>query len=320
MIKTLKSKIIAGFKNRKINVFLVFLLLSFTILIFTKLSKQYTNTVVFNIKKVNVPPEAVILNDSNTTLHITLKTHGFGWLKYYLKKPVVSIDFAEEVSKTPSKFIWGKSKAYLKNTQFGKQEEVLNIMPDTLIFRYDVNMVKKVPVILNSEIKFSPGFDVFDAIKPSPDSVVVIGAKELVSKVKHIETEALKLNEVKANINKIVALKIPQKNKGLKFSDKTVTIQAHVEKFTEGVLKMPINIVNVPDGVLLNYFPKIVNVTYYTSLDHFNAITSKDFKVACDYAKVTQAQSFLIPELVKSPKTIKSAKVNQQRIEFIIKE
>lgn len=320
MIKTIKSKIIKGFKSRKINVFLLFLLLSFTILIFTKLSKQYTNTVVFHIKKVNVPPEAVILNDSNTTLHITLKTHGFGWLKYYFTTPSIRIDFAEEVSQTPSKFIWSKSESYLKNTQFGKQVELLNIKPDTLIFRYDVNMVKKVPVILNSEISYSPGFDVFDSIKTQPDSITVIGAKELVSKIKKIETDVFKLNEVKANIKKPVGLKLPPKNVGLKFSDKTVSVEANVERFTEGTLKIPVTLLNVPEGLSLNYFPKIVSITFYTSLNNFNTITLKDFKVVCDFSKVTPEQTFLIPELAKAPKTVKNVKINQQHVEFIIKE
>jgi YbbR domain-containing protein len=262
----------------------------------------------------------VILNDSNTALHITLKTHGFGWLKYYVKQPQVTIDFTEEVTKTPSKFIWGKSKAYLNNTQFGKQEELLNILPDTLIFRYDVNMVKKVPVVLNLDIKFSPGFDVFESITSKPDSVIIIGARELVTEVKSIEAELLKLNEVKADINQSIMLKLSQKSKGLKYSDKTVRIEAHVERFTEGVMKIPVNIVNVPEGLSLSYFPKMVNVTYYTSLNNFAAVTSKDFKVECNYAEVSQAQPFLIPALVKMPKTVKNAKINQQRIEFIIKE
>jgi rRNA maturation protein Rpf1 len=320
MIKTIKSKILKGFKNRKLNVFLLFLLLSFTILIFTKLSKQYTNTIVFNINKVNVPQEVVILNDSNTTLNITLKTHGFGWLKYYFNKPSINVDFELDAYKTPSKYVWAKTKSYLNNTQFGKQVELLNIKPDTLVFRYDVNMVKKVPVILNSEINFSPGFDVFEAVKTTPDSVIVVGAKELVSKVKKIETDLFKINEVKANIKQSVVLKLPQKSKGLKFSVKQVNVEAQVERFTEGTLKIPVNIINVPEGLSLNYFPKMVNVTYYTSLNNFSNVTPKDFKVVCDFNKVTKAQSFLTPELVKITNTVKNAKINQQRIEFIIKE
>ncbi|MFB9057881.1 YbbR-like domain-containing protein [Mariniflexile ostreae] len=320
MIKILKSKIIAGFKSRRINVFLLFLLISFIILIFSKLSKQYTNTIPFNIHKVNVPPEAVILNDSNRVLHITLKTYGFGWLKYYIKKPNITIDFESDVYRTSSKFVWFKSKAYLKNTQFGDQVELLNLKPDTLVFRYDVNMVKKVPIVLDSDIKYSPGYDVFDSIKTVPDSIAVVGAKEFVSKIKNIKTNVLKLNEVKTNIDKAISLKLPKNNQGLKFSNETVKVKAHVERFTEGTLKVPVDLVNVPEGLSLNFFPKIVHVTYYTSLNNFNTISSKDFKVECDYNKLTQTQSFLIPQVVKAPENVKNVKIHQQHIEFIIKE
>ena len=139
--------------------FLLFLLLAFVILMFTKLSKKYTNTFVFKIEKINVPQEDIILNDS-IPLNITLKTNGFKWFSYYFSKPKIKIDFSKDVTKKDSVFIWNKSRAYLANTQFDKNVEVLNISPETLLFRYGINMVKKVPVKLNSNIKYGLGFDV----------------------------------------------------------------------------------------------------------------------------------------------------------------
>ena len=72
IMKKLKADIIASFKNKRINVFILFLLFAFVILIFTKLSKEYTNTIPFEIKKLNVPQENVILNDS-LNLNISLR-------------------------------------------------------------------------------------------------------------------------------------------------------------------------------------------------------------------------------------------------------
>ena len=92
MIKSIKSQILASIKNKRINVFLLFLLSSFVILLFTKLSKEYTNTIAFEIEKINVPQEYVILNDS-VKLNITLKTHGFRWLTYYMSQPKIKVDF-----------------------------------------------------------------------------------------------------------------------------------------------------------------------------------------------------------------------------------
>ncbi|TGV01715.1 YbbR-like domain-containing protein [Flavivirga rizhaonensis] len=316
-MKKLKSDILASIKNKRINVFILFLLFAFIILIFTKLSKEYTNTIVFDIEKVNVPEENVILNDS-VVLNITLKTHGFKWLRYYVSKPKIKIDFINDVDKEDGVFLWNKSKAYLDNTQFDEQVELLNISPKRLAFRYDVNLVKKVPIKINATVNFHPGYDVADKLVSDPDSIEIIGPNVLVSKIHHLETEDVIFNDVKSNLSEITNLKLPENTSDLKFSANSITIKGDVEKFTEGTLKIPVSIINAPKGVKLKYFPKEVNVSYYISLSHFNSVTNKDFKVVCDYTKAVGNQSLLVPELVKSPKTAKNIKMNQQRIEFII--
>lgn len=320
MIKKLKSDLLKSIKNKKINVFLLFLTSAFVILIFTKLSKQYTNTIIFNIEKINVPQEKVILNDSSAVLALTLKTHGFKWLSYYFNKPKIKVDFTNDVYRKDSVFVWSKSAAFLKNTQFDKQVELLNIKPDTLLFRFGVNLIKKVPVKLNSKISFAPGYDVLDSYVLQPDSIQIIGPNSLVSKINVIETDTLVLTEVRADILQDVRLNLSENEKDLKFSNASVSLKAKVEKFTEGTLKIPVSVINVPKDIKLKFFPKEVSVSYSVNLGNFNTIRNKDFKVVCDYNKITNNQSVLIPELVKYPKLVKNVKVNQQRIEFIITE
>ncbi len=317
MIKKIKSSILSSIKNKRINVFLLFFLFAFIILIFTKLSKEYTKTLALDIEKVNVPQEYIILNDSSK-INITLKTHGFRWLKYAVARPKIQIDFSQDVYKKGAIFEWSKSKAFLNNTQFDKQVELLSMSPDTLRFRYGVNLIKKVPVKINSDLTYSLGYDISGKIKAEPDSVTVVGPNVLVSKIEFLETEKLSLTDVRSDLNKKIKLKLPDNQGDLQFSKKEVILKAQVEKFTEGTLKVPVTVVNVPAGVVLKYFPKTVSVSYYVSLGNFTSVTEKDFKVVCDYAKTSENQSFLIPELTAWPKTVKSAKVNQQHVEFII--
>ena len=318
MIKALKSHLLSSIKSKKINVFLLFLLSAFIILIFNKLSKEYTNTLTFQIEKENVPPEHVILSDSSNVLAITLKTHGFRWLSYYMSTPKVKIDFAKDVYKKDSTYIWHKPIKYLANTQFDDQVELLNILPDTLYFRYGVNLVKKVPVKLKAEIKFALGYDVSGDYKLTPDSITIIGPDVLVSKLDFIETKQISSVDVKTDIKNTLDLDLPNAS-DLKFSSKTSILKADVEKFTEGKLKVPVEIINVPKGAKIKYFPKEINVWYYVSLNNFNSVTVKDFKVVCDYNKAAKV-STLIPELVTIPSQVKNAKINQQLIEFIIIE
>tara|TARA_R110002050_G_scaffold74772_5_gene160230 strand:+ start:43045 stop:44007 length:963 start_codon:yes stop_codon:yes gene_type:complete len=320
MIKKIKSEILTSIKNKRINVFILFLLSAFVILIFTKLSKDYTNTIVFNIDKVNVPQENVILNDSNDVLSITLKTHGFKWLDYYFSKPQIKIDFSKDVYKKDSVFIWSKSKAFLNNTQFDKKVELLNMSPDTLMFRYDVNLIKKVPVKLNATIEFIPGYDASKTYVLEPDSVQIIGPNVMVSKINSIETDSIFLSGIRADLVETIQLKLPENNKELKFSTRNIILKASVEKFTEGTLKIPVNVINVPVNKSLKFFPKKVNVSYSVSLSNFSTISNADFMVECDYNKISSSQSVLIPELVRIPTLVKNAKINQKHIEFIITE
>lgn len=316
-MKKLKVNIIASFKKKKINVFILFLLSAFIILLFTKLSKDYTNTIAFEIEKVNVPQENVILNDS-VSLNITLKTHGFKWLNYYVTKPKIKIDFSKDVYKTENTFVYNKSKSYLKNTQFDKQVELLSISPDPITFRYGVNMVKKVPVRVNADINFFPGFDRSTRLISEPDSITIVGPNLLVSKINFLETEATVLKDVRTNIAETVSIKLPKNTSDLKFSQNQIKLNAKVEKFTEGTLNIPVTVIGVPKNVKLKYFPKTVNVSYYVSLSEFNQIKTNSFKVVCDYRKTNVNQSFLVPELKKYPDFVKHVKLRQQRIEFIV--
>jgi hypothetical protein len=295
--------------------------LSFIILIFSKLSKDFTNTVVFGIHKINVPKEYVILNDSNAKLNITLKTHGFNWLKYYISKPEITIDFSKDVKRNGNSYVWNKSKIFINSeSEFGSQVELLNVSPDELYFKFDVNSIKKVPVVVNADISFSPGFDAFNLSKIEPDSIQIVGPNEMVNNIKSIETEKITLENIKSDVLKVVKLKIPKNNKDLIFSNDEVNLSLKVEKFTEGTLKVPIILINVPDSLSIKYFPKTINVIYYTSLNNFNDISAKDFKVICDFSKVSENQTFLLPELNKITNKVKTAKINQQHIEFIINE
>jgi len=316
-----KSKIGSLIKSRKINVFLLFFVLSFIILILSKLSKTQTKTVTFNIEKTNLAEDHVIIGDSNTKLNITLKGLGFKLLPYYLKKPKIAIDFKKNIHRNDSVYVWSKNNNYTSlNLQIGNQINIININPDTLLFKYDKNLVRKIPINIDVDVAFSPGYDIKESYKITPDSIKVIGPKSLVSNIEFITTEKVSLSDVKSNISETINLKLPDSISDIKFSTSKARLSAIVEKFTEGKLSIPVTVKNVPDNTTLKYFPKKVLVSYYTSLSDFKSITTNDFVVECDYNTVNAEQTFLIPEIVEKPNTVKSTRISQNRVEFIIIE
>ncbi|WP_299890565.1 YbbR-like domain-containing protein [uncultured Lacinutrix sp.] len=316
-----KIKIRNTLRSRKINSFLLFLIMAFGILVLTKLSRGYTNTIFLNIEAKQLPEEVVLLSDSTHQVKLTLTTYGFRWLKYYLKPPKVVIDFEQDVTRTNSAYIWTANKGFSNlNMQFDKEVKIESISPDTLLFKYDVNEVKKIPVKLNAAINYSIGYDALLNVKTNPDSILIIGPKSLLSKMETVETEFLELKDVNKPINENINLQLDSIADVIKINTRKVSVIANVEKFTEGTIEVPITLINTPNRFKVNYFPKSIKVSYYTSLSLFNSIKTSDFKIICDFKKINETTNYLTPELVSEPINIKTARMHQQNIEFIISE
>ena len=314
----IKRKIISFFKSRKVNVFLLFIVLASLFSILTKLSQDYTQSVTFAIEPTNVPEDKIIIKDSIQNLDITLTTYGFKLIRYYFYKPSVTIDIGKAERKE-NYFQWISHKEFSNVvSQFDPNVKIENINPDTLRLRYDTNSVKLVPVILSSNIEFAPGYDLSGNLSLQPDSVKVIGPRVLIDSVRSITTKQLNLKNVKSDISSPILLDLPN-NDQLKFSNSQVNLNAEVERYTEGTISVPVIVKNIPEDVNLKIYPKSIEVIYYASLKEFKNIGSNSFIVECDYkdAKDDNA-SYLIPKITQQPSEVKRARLSITRIEFII--
>jgi len=316
----LRIKILQLFRSKKLNVFVLFFIISLTILILSKLSKNYQGTLVFNVKPTNLNETQVILNDTTNRLNITLDTYGFKWLRYAVNKPVLEVDLQSDAILKDSALIWVEKKGFSNiSNQLGKDIKVINITPDSLVYRYDVNQVKKVPVAADIKVSFFQGFNTLDSIKVKPDSIKLIGPASLLKNINFIKTKHQTFSDLKGNVDKTIQLVLDNISDDVKVESNSVQFHLKVSKFTEGIVSLPVTIVNVPENVKINYFPKEITVKYATTINAFNSILEEDFKIECDYTN-SKNKSYLIPKIVQKPKNVKNIRLQEQQIEFIITE
>jgi len=299
-----------------------FLVLSFLFLVFAKLSKTYTETVVFHINYSNVPEQHSISSDHDSIIKVRVKSYGFNLLSHNFFKHSINVDFKKETRKRGEQYIWETEKGFTKiRTKLGSKFEVLSIAPDSLVFPFEIMTVKTVPVKPDLEISYSAGYDILDSLTVQPDSVKVIGPKNIVEKISKIKTTKKKLKDVNVSINETLELKLDKSFKNVKLDKNSVKLTGTVEKYTEGTFEVPVNIINLPKGIKINYFPKTVLVSYYVSLENYKEIKSSDFEIVCDYAQLESRDgTFFIPQLVSKPELVRSAKIKQSKVEFIIIE
>lgn len=321
MVSNIKSKIFKSIKNKKLNVFGLFLLLSFLLLIVTKLSKEYTQTIPFSVEMRHIEEGRRIMSQHDSVVYVTVNARGFSLLWYNFFDHKLTIDLEKEAQDDGENYTWKTSKGAQRILyQLGNSMDVVSIEPETVVFRYEAMSVKTVPVLIESQIDFAPGFDLMAGLVSNPDSIKVIGPQKAIEGISGIGTKPIKLNGVKSSIKKSVALDM-QGMGNIKLNHSSVEVSGEVRKFTEGLLEVPVDVVNLPEDVRLNFFPKTVTVLYYVDLQNFKNVTASDFVVVCDFAEVaSKERTFFVPHLLKVPPKVKSARIKQSKVEFIIME
>ena len=212
-----------------------------------------------------------------------------------------------------------KSKKQSIKRQLPSGVSLQEIIKDTLFVELGSLVTKKLAIKSNLKISYHIGYDLSEQISLKPDSILVSGPENYISKIKNIELEPIVFEDVKADFIRKVAIKAPEGVKDLKFNIKEVIVSGKIEKFTEGILNVPFKIINVPAGITINTLNKKVQVTYIVGLSSFNKIDENSFQIECDYTmSASNRLGYLIPKVVRKSSEIKSYKLIPNEINFLI--
>tara|TARA_B110000977_G_scaffold130680_1_gene166573 strand:+ start:13 stop:984 length:972 start_codon:yes stop_codon:yes gene_type:complete len=313
--KNIKLKLV---QEKRLNVFVLFLFLSFLISLLVKLSNNYTQTLNFEFSPTGLKSNEVIISEVPKSINVTISGRGFELLKYYIEKPVIEVDFSQ-LRKNNTQYVWTESEQLDKIiNHFDSKIVVKSINPDTVVFPFDSQFIKKVPVMVIVNPTFAVGFDLIDDFRSSPDSITVTGPESMLKIINSVSTKKIELNEINSAVDFSVELNISPSLSQLNFSHQSVSVVANVGKFTEGMVNVPVTIVNVPEDLIINFFPKEISVVFYSSLEAYANINEADFIVECDFNLLTADNNYLNPVLVKQPLDVKTAQLKITQLEFII--
>ena len=302
------------FDYKILNNFFIFLLISISFSTIVKLTKVHTKNISYKINLTDIPDDKIITNQSVDSIKITVSSFGFDFVKYYLSDQAINIS-SKDIFDNSKSYVITQSNSYSQIDNFITPKfELISINIDSLFFNYDRLKTKNVPVVLNSSINFSQGFDYFENFTIIPDSISVIGPELVLESINTITTKKLILDNLKSSINENLLLDIQYTN--LKYSNKSVMLFIDVEKSTESVLDIPVSIINVPKDIKLNYYPKMIKISFTVSLDNYQKYSSKDFKIICDFNQIS-LDGKLTPEVINQPNFIKNLRLINNEIQYV---
>lgn len=307
-------------KRRKINVFLVFFLISFIVWTLVKLSNIYTDTITMKVAYTNLSEDKILLGNQQNMLQAQVKASGFRILRQKLFKKEIEVDL-KKVSKTKTDDIFYVLSDAAINKHLYQGVEILRVSPDTLYVKLGKNVTKQVPVVHRLKVQFQKGYNLYDSLRIEPAYINVSGPEDVMAQIDTIYTEKKIIKNISSNIKEELTLLENDSLDRISYEQYRVNVIAKVEKFTEGKLTVPLRVRNLPKGYSIKLFPNEVTVTYTANVSDFNDITVNDFAIFCDYKSIENTEnSFFIPQLEKVPKKVKSYRVENQKINFLIKK
>jgi hypothetical protein len=302
------------------KVFFSFLAASFLMWLLINLSKQYTTAITYQVQYDALAQNKILQQEPLKEIELLIKGSGFELLSenFSRRKVLLKADKLKTKNKTDYFFLpINQKKAIQKQLRSGLILE--GVLKDTIYLKLGSLESKKVPVKPNVNIHYQLGYDLAKPLETNPKTVTISGPELQLEKIEYITTNLLEIEDVSEDVEKELTLILPNTSDKIKMSHSKVMLKVQVDKFTEGEVEIPIQVVNQPYGVEFNTFPKKVKVIFKVGLKDFNKITEDSFKIVCDYKLAKSKElNYMVPRLMAKPDIISTVRIVPDKIDFLI--
>jgi hypothetical protein len=312
--------------NRDYFVFGFFLLLSFIFWYLNSLGKEIETEIRYPVRYINLPKERVLAEELPSRLNLYLKGPGYEILKLKLsgnRAPAIL-----DISTLNYRRVPGSKDLnyYLKTSgiipklknDLRSECQILYVKPDTLFFKFDRIIVKRVPVISSVEVITDRQYFIKGGISIEPDSIKISGPLRILDTVANVRTKYRKFTGVNETVRRNINLDLPDY---FSASARKVSVTIPVEQFTEAELTVPVKIMNQPDSIDLKIFPDVVTVRGLVAVNDFKKLAEIPFEVIIDIGKVNLKSSERIPlEIRNVPPFLTSLRITPADVDFLIEK
>ena len=312
--------------NKRLLSFFFFLLLSVILWFITTLSKDYNAAISYPVRYIKLPEDKVLVSKMPDKLILTVNAQGYTLLRYKLTSRILPIIFdvnSFRLNRIPGR---DSSAVYILTSlarnriarQLSTDIELMEISPDTLIFRFAEVKHKNLPVEAVYEIIFDKQFMQIGPVELDTDSVIAKGPENILDTLQVAYTE----KKIFRNANKTLEFQAELREVDkVTFSQDKIRVRIPVEKFTEASLSIPVKVINTPDNLTLKLFPPEIKLTCRVGLTDYDVTSSRYFVAVVDYLEIKAHKDGKLPvHLLEVPAYVQSVSFYPPEIEYIIEK
>lgn len=300
--------------KKNLNIIIIALLFSAVLWVSITLSEEYYAT--YNIPvKLKDEPYGYILA-SELPQNISIKVKALGWRLTGIEVSGESVFYVS--ARNDSGTVTANLQANIvENPWLSSDISVIDISPDTVSFKIERIVTKKLPVVPDLDIGFKTGFGLASSVKVTPDSVVVFGPKSIMEKLDHFPTAPVKLQ----------LLDSPVKSKAVFMNDKfrtniaAVEVALDVQRIVDkNIDNIRVEVTDIPIDRDVVILPNSVSCLVKGGINVLGKLEASDIKAFVRYSDVLLDTLGTVSTEIDLPENVELITVRPERLRYVIKK
>lgn len=252
----------SGKSGRDVTVFVVSLLLAFSIWLIHNLSLSYSMTLRSVVTACSNIPGRYQTSLSPVTIEARCRTTGFNLIRSHReeRKPPKQVwidpQLFNHVADDQFTVSANELSGYVTEI-FGQDVRLESFVSPSVTFRFAAENNRKVPVHVVRSITYRPQYTSVGDIRISPDSVMIYGDGKYIDHFDRILTKPLTLSGVSNSRTGTISLEEP---KGIRLSETEVAYDLEVSRYVEIRSRVKVGVRGVPAGRTVDVYPSVADV------------------------------------------------------------
>lgn len=301
-------------KDSRTLTFVVCVLLSAFLWSLIRLSKNLLREVSVPVVVTNLPAHQVLMPSAPNAIKLLVEGNGFTLLKTYSQNEALSVDYTYLKHIEGSQYCLSKSTREKLTNTYLSNFKIRSVVSDTLTLLLEKKVSKKIPVLMQLNVEYAKEYQLTE-LRITPDSVTAYGSQKAIDTLTQVTFQYTKKKHIKDNFSKSYSLK---NTKYITYDLHTIKMEAFVDKVSEQLLKVPVQVVNVPKDSQVKVFPNEITVLCTGDLSILKALTPNDIQATADFAKAEGSSISL--QLSTQKKRMKISFFGEDKVDFLIRK
>jgi YbbR domain-containing protein len=284
-------------REKRILTISLAILMATLLWIVVTLNQPYKTTLAFPIRIVEVPDSLQLTDLSTPNLRIELSGLGVDLLTRYLQFQRDTIELAfDRVTATSNYLLSNRLRAEVER-RIGERLRVEKILTDRVELRYEAKVSRRVPIAFRAKIQLEPTIQLEADPALRDDSVTLYGPQTWIDSVSEWPTRPdYVLSVDRANLLTVPLAKPPP---GCIVNPAEVQVFVSPRRYTETLLRVPVEVVNLPESTEVRLSHQVIEVSCLVPLDSYHSLLEEvqGSTLRIPFSKLDPQIPSMIPDL-----------------------